>query len=133
VLLLPDRTGPIQTIHVDDVAVAARLAVEGRVPSRASYDLVEPEPHDLADVVRALRGWFGYAPAPLLTVARPLVRLVVAASDGLGRLGWRSPLRSTAFAQVSAGVTGDPDPWLRASGQRPSGLAISLRRLPSTV
>lgn len=133
VLPLPDHTGPIQTVHVDDVAVAVRLAVEGRVPARACYDLVEPEPHDLAEVVQALRGWLGYAPAPLLRVARPLVRLAVAVGDGLGRLGWRSPLRSTAFAQVSAGVTGDPGPWSHASGQSLSGLAISLRRLPSTV
>jgi len=133
VIPLPDRTGPIQIVAVDDVAKAVCLAVEGRVPARASYDLVEPEPHDLADVVHALRGWLGYAPAPIVRVPRPLVRLVVAVSDGLGRLGWRSPLRSTALTQVSAGVIGNPGPWFQASGLNPSDLRISLRRLPSTV
>jgi uncharacterized protein YbjT (DUF2867 family) len=133
VLPLPGGTGPIQTVHVDDVATAVHLAVEGQVPARACYDLVEAEPHSLAEVVRAFRSWLGHAPAPVLVVPRPLVRLVVAASDGLGRLGWRSPLRTTALREITAGVTGDPEPWRRASGQVPSGLRGSLRRLPSTV
>lgn len=133
VLLLPAGTSPIQTVHVDEVAAAVHLAVEGRVPARARYDLVEAESHSLAEVVRAFRNWLGYAPAPVVPAPRPLVRLVVAVSDGLGRLGWRSPLRTTALRQVTAGVTGDPEPWRRASGRVPSGLRISLRRLPSTV
>ncbi|MGF3026379.1 SDR family oxidoreductase [Methylobacterium aquaticum] len=125
--------GPIQTVHVDDVAEAVHLAVEGRVTPRAAYDLVEDEAHDLAVVVAAFRAWLGHAPAPLVAVPRWLVRPVVALCDGLGRLGWRSPLRSTALVQVTEGVTGDPGPWRRAGGPPPTGLRASLRRLPATV
>ncbi|WP_407527182.1 SDR family oxidoreductase [Methylobacterium oryzisoli] len=125
--------GSIQTVHVDDVAEAVRLAVEDRVPARARYDLVEEEAHSLSDVVAAFRGWLGHPPVKAVTVPRPLVRLVVGLSDGLGRLGWRSPLRRTALVQVTEGVTGDPGPWRRAGGPVPSGLRMSLRRLPSTV
>ncbi|TNC13395.1 SDR family oxidoreductase [Methylobacterium terricola] len=134
-LVLPvvGGAGPIQTVHVDDVAEAVRLAVEGRVPTRAAYDLVEDETHPLSEVVAAFRAWLGHPPARVVTVPRLLVRPVVAVSDGLGRLGWRSPLRSTALAQVTAGVTGDPGPWRRAGGPALSGLRASLRRLPSTV
>ena len=125
--------GPIQTVHVDDVAEAVRLAVEGRVPPRAAYDLVEDEAHSLAEVAGAFRSWLGHPPAPLVAVPRILVRPVVALCDGLGRLGWRSPLRSTALVQVTEGVTGDPGPWRRAGGPAPTSLRASLRRLPSTV
>lgn len=133
VLPLLGTAGPIQTIHVDDVAAAVLLAVEGRVPARTSYDLVEAETHSLAEVVRAFRSWLGYTPASVLVVPQPLVRLVVAASDAVSRLGWRSPLRTTALVEIAAGVTGDPEPWLRASGLVPQGLKVSLRRMPSTV
>ncbi|KMO42571.1 hypothetical protein VQ02_02520 [Methylobacterium variabile] len=125
--------GPIQTVHVDDVAEAVRLAVAGTVPPRAAYDLVEDEAHAMCAVVAAFRAWLGHPPAAVATVPRPLVRLVAAVSDGLGRLGWRSPLRCTALVQVTEGVTGDPGPWRRAGGPAPSGLRASLRRLPSTV
>lgn len=133
VLPLPKGTGPIQTVHVDEVAEAVRLAVEGRVPARARYDLVEEHAHALGEVVSAFRGWLGHAPAPTVPVPWRLVRLVGAVSDGLGHLGWRSPLRSTALTQMTTGVTGDPGPWLRASGRVPTSLRASLRRMPATV
>jgi uncharacterized protein YbjT (DUF2867 family) len=134
-LVLPvvGGAGPIQTVHVEDVAEAVRLAIEGRVPARAAYDLVEDEAHSLSDVVAAFRAWLGHPPAPVVAVPRLLVRPVVALSDGLGQLGWRSPLRSTALVQVTEGVTGDSEPWRRAGGPALTGLRASLRRLPSTV
>ncbi|WP_245447079.1 NAD(P)H-binding protein [Methylobacterium sp. 17Sr1-1] len=133
VLAVVGGAGPIQTVHVDDVAEAVRLGLEGRVAARAAYDLVEDEAHGLGDVAAAFRAWLGHEPAPVVAVPRLLVRPVVAICDGLGRLGWRSPLRSTALVQVTEGVTGDPEPWRRAGGPRATGLRASLRRLPSTV
>ncbi|PIK71206.1 hypothetical protein CS379_20580, partial [Methylobacterium frigidaeris] len=54
-LVLPvvGGAGPIQTVHVEDVAEAVRLAVEGQVPARAVYDLVEDEAHALGEVAAA--------------------------------------------------------------------------------
>ena len=43
-------------------------------------------------------------------------RLVSAAADAIGWLGWRSPARSTAMAQLTAGVIGDPAAWIAATG-----------------
>ncbi len=37
-------------------------------------------------------------------------------ADALGKLGWRSPLRSTAMHVMSQGVVGDPGPYRDASG-----------------
>ena len=128
-LLLPvvDGAGPIQIVHVEDVAEAVRLAIEGRVPARAADDLVEDEAHPLSDVVAAFRAWLGHPPATILAVPLFLVRPGVAVSDGLGRLGWRSPLRSTALVQVTEGVTGAPGP---GGGPVLTGLRASLRRPP---
>jgi hypothetical protein len=134
-LLIPVANGdrPIQTVHVDEVAEAVRLAVEGRVPARAAYDLVEDEPHALSEVVLAWRSRLGYGPAPVVAVPRHLGRLAFRIGDALSTLGWRSPLRTTALRQIEAGVTGDPGPWTRATGRRLSGLSESLSRLPATV
>ena len=130
---LLDGGQPIQTVHVDDVAEAVLLAVEGRVPARASYDLVEDAPHTLAGIVAAWRKRLGYAEAPVVALPRRLGLLAFRLGDALGALGWRSPLRSTALRQVEAGVTGDPAAWTRASGHRLASLEKSLRRLPADV
>ncbi|MEZ5722597.1 MAG: hypothetical protein R3D59_13925 [Paracoccaceae bacterium] len=47
-----------------------------------------------------------------------LLRGLSAGADLMGRLGWRSPLRSTAIAALEAGVTGDPRAWA-AAGRAP--------------
>jgi uncharacterized protein YbjT (DUF2867 family) len=134
-LLIPlaDDGRPIQTVHVDDVAEAVRLAIEGRGPARQAYDLVEDEPHPLSEVILAWRSRLGYGPASVVAVPGPLGRLVFRIGDALSRLGWRSPLRTTALRQIEAGVTGDPGPWTRATGRRLCDLSESLSRLPATV
>jgi hypothetical protein len=62
-----------------------------------------------------------------------LARGVSRVADGLGWLGWRSPLRTTAMTEVSAGVTGDPVPWKQAGGFALKSLPETLRTLPCTV
>lgn len=130
---LTGGVAPIQTVYVDDVAEAVRLAVEGRVPAMASYDLVENEGHTLPEIVAAFRAWLGHRPAAVLPVPGWAGRLAFRIGDALGRLGWRSPLRTTAMRQIEAGVIGDPATWTEATGRRLSSLTESLRRLPSTV
>lgn len=124
---------PVQTVHVDEVARAVLLAVEGRVPARAAYDLVEAEARPLAEVVAAWRARLGCPRARGLPVPLPLVRAAFRAGDALSLLGWRPPARTTALRTLQPGVVGDPGPWARASGRPVPGLEESLRRLPSTV
>lgn len=130
---LPLADTRIQTVHVEDVAAAILAALEGRLPPRLACDLVEPHSHTLAEVVTAMRAWQGFAPAPTLRVPTWTCAPVVAAADALGRLGWRSALRRTAWDQLCRGVTGDAATWT-AAGDRPlRSLDQSLRDLPSTV
>jgi uncharacterized protein YbjT (DUF2867 family) len=133
VLALARPAAPIQTVHVDDVAAAIVAAVEGRVPSRAAYDLMERAPHRLDALVVALRAWQGWPAARVLAVPDRAARPVFRIGDMLGRLGWRSPLRSAAWAEIARGVTGDPAPWIAAGGPPPRDLAATLRDIPATV
>ncbi len=130
-LVLGDR--PLQTVAVGDVAAAVARALAGGAPSRKTFDLVEDRPQALADVVAAFRAWLGYPPARAVRVPVPFGNAVARIADGLGRLGWRSPLRTTAMRAVTAGVTGDPEPWREATGAGVDPLAQTLQDLPSTV
>ncbi|MGP6088236.1 SDR family oxidoreductase [Antarctobacter jejuensis] len=109
-LALPDS--PVQSVALDEVAEAVRAAVDGDLPDGAVFDLVEDESQPLHRVVADHRHALGFAPARLrLTLPAALLPLVGRVADGLGRLGWRSPLRTTAITVLRDGVTGDPAPW----------------------
>ncbi|CAA2102972.1 NAD(P)H azoreductase [Methylobacterium bullatum] len=125
---------PIQTVHVQDVAQAVLLAVEGGIAVRTHYDLVEEQGHTLPDIVAAYRAWLGRPPAPLaLPVPSWLLRAGFRMGDLVGRLGWRTPIRTTTLRQIEAGIDGDPTAWERVAGSPLSSLSESLRRLPSGV
>jgi len=103
---------PIQSTALADVTQAVLRAVTGEVPGGTTFDLVEDASHSLADVVAAHRHALGFAPAwwvmQVPTMALPVVKGV---ADLLGRLGWRSPLRSTAIVVLEEGIRGDPQGW----------------------
>lgn len=123
----------VQTVGLAEVAEAVVMALDGRVPGRRSYDIVEDEAHRLADIVLAIRAWLGLAPAPVLTVPRMAVRIALRAGDLLGQLGWRPPMRTTALLALEASVTGDPSAWKAVTGRPLRPLEATLRRLPASV
>lgn len=123
----------IQTVGVGDVAEAVLQVLDGQVPDRRDYDLVEERQRSLADLVTAFRAWLGLPPAPVIAVPRWIGSMVMRLGDGLGRLGWRTPLRTTTLAQLDASIVGDPEPWAKAGGSRVDPLERVLGRLPSTV
>lgn len=124
---------PVQTVGVDDVAAAVVRCIDGDVPLRRTYDLVEEQAHTLAAIVTRLRAWHGLPPALMVPVPRALLRAVGRVADLLGWLGWRSPLRTTALDEIEAGVVGDPRPWRAVNGGPLASLEETLRRLPSTI
>jgi hypothetical protein len=64
---------------------------------------------------------------------RPITAVASRAADALAWLGWRSPMRTTALAQLEAGVTGDPTSWIAATGIAPKSLDDILAGEPATV
>ena len=122
---------PVQCVGLDDIGQAVVMAVEGALPPGLTCDLVEEVPHSLAEVVNAHRAWLGLRRAHQISVPDWVLRPVAEIADLLGRLGWRSPLRSTAVQVLADGVVGDCSPWRAATGRAISSLEDVLARLPA--
>ncbi|WP_299898534.1 SDR family oxidoreductase [uncultured Ruegeria sp.] len=127
-LAYPDT--PVQCVGMQDLCKAVTDAVAGHLP-QGTYDLVEDTPQSLAEVVRSTRRWLGF-PETRFTVALPpiLTKAVAELADGLARVGWKSPLRSTALTVMADGVTGDPEPYRAASGLGVASLTDIYATLP---
>ncbi len=122
---------PVETVDVEDVATAVALAVEGTIPAGSDIELAAPARLTLETTLALHRRWLGLAPAPTVVVPAILGRMVTALADLAGRLGWQSPLRSTAMTVMEGGVTrsndGEPPPFaMRALSEtlaaHPSGV-----------
>jgi uncharacterized protein YbjT (DUF2867 family) len=122
----------VRLVYVDDVARAVLLAVEGRIPARQRYDLVEPEARPIQETLLALRAWLGFPKARVWPVPRFAVLPVFWLGDVAGWLGWRPAARTTLLRELERGVEGDPAPFAAVAGPL-AGLEDMLRRLPSTV
>jgi uncharacterized protein YbjT (DUF2867 family) len=122
----------IQTVSVTDVAEAVirSLVVER---TRFICDLVARESTTLADLLRALRAWLGFAPVRLVTVPAWWGAIAAAGADLLGRLGWRSPMRTAALEQLAAGVEGRAEDAQMHLGFTPASLSQTLAAWPSGV
>lgn len=124
---------PVQTVGLADLADAVGRIAEGDIPAGVTFDLVEEEQRSLEQVVTAMRRWLGFAPArATISIPLPLVRLIGSLGDGLGYLGWRSPMRSTALSVMENGLRGDPEPWRALSGAPVASLEATLAALAPT-
>jgi uncharacterized protein YbjT (DUF2867 family) len=130
-LAAPDAR--IQIVGVDDLAETVARCLAPDAPVRVKWDIAHPQEFTLSQIVLALREWLGLVPRPAVAVPPWLAAVVSRIADFLGYLGWRSPARTTALRQLSAGVLGDPLPWMAATGIRPKGLDDILAQLPSSV
>jgi hypothetical protein len=55
-----------------------------------------------------------------ITLPKVLLDLGATAGDLVSRLGWMSPMRSTAIAELRRGVSGDPRRWMAVTGIVPA-------------
>ena len=129
-LVLP--RAPVQTIAVDNVAGAVVSVIKGGFEG-VDADLVEPQPRTLEETVALFRAWLGFSKAKTtLRLPRALGYTVAALADVAGRLGWRSPLRSTALRVLEDGVTGSANAWETAGGAPLASLERTLAGMPAT-
>lgn len=123
----------VRTVCVDDVAEAVVAALNRRIPSGACVDLVGHQARDFAATVALFRAWLGLSPASALHLPTALGAVIGRLADGLGLLGWRPPMRTTALAVMAEGVDGDPGPAREALGRDLTSLAQVLAAMPASA
>jgi hypothetical protein len=87
----------------------------------------------LAGVIAQFRTAFGTKDWPRVKLPSRLVDLVSRLADCTAWLGWMSPMRTTAIAELRRGVTGDPLAWMRATGIAPKTIAQILEQRPASI
>jgi uncharacterized protein YbjT (DUF2867 family) len=123
----------VQLVSVEDVAEAVVRILARPDLRRVGIDLVHAERHGFETLLVALRQWLGLPPARILRVPAALIGLTARLADGLAYLGWRSPMRSAALAQLRLGVTGDAEAARRLLGLELRSLRQILEAWPAGV
>jgi uncharacterized protein YbjT (DUF2867 family) len=133
VSLIPPNPGPLQPVMLDDVVETVVAFLRPRARRRLALELAGPERMSFQEVVGLYRRWIGAPAARQMRAPAWLMGLAYAAGDLAGALGWRPPVRSTARKEMVRGAAGDPGPWIKATGIRPTSLRQVLAAEPAPV
>ncbi len=116
-----------QPIALEDLAQLVRRAVESDSLDRRVLEPCGPERLTTAQIVTRLRAWLGLAPAPLLRVPLPLVRLACRLGDWFGS----GPITTTSLVQLLHGNAADYQAYRDASGLEARPMARVLAGRPA--
>jgi len=122
-----------QPVAVDDIAATIAWLCEHGGNSHRAWDLMQPEPVTLGMVVDRYRTFFGTDRSTRIRLPAFLLDLGAMLGDATARLGWTPPVRKTAIAELRRGVSGDPAPWIAATGIAPQTLAQMINRRSATI
>ena len=120
-------------IPLGDLTAAIVAGLRPGAPSRLILDMPGPEAVTMAETVRLYRGWLGLKPAPVVRIPRALAAPALAIGDLLGRLGWSSPIRTTAMRQMDHDVAGHDSGWAERLGVSSRGFSRFLAETPASV
>jgi uncharacterized protein YbjT (DUF2867 family) len=122
---------PFQPVAVEDIAATiAWLASRddgGKSTDAVTWDLMQPQPVTLGRLIDQFRTALGTADMPRMALPRFMLDLGAGLGDLASWLGWMPPMRSTAIAELRRGVSGEPQPWMLATGIVPKTLAKAVR------
>ncbi|MCE7031493.1 SDR family oxidoreductase [Lysobacter sp. GX 14042] len=104
----------VQPVHLDDLCSLVLACLEHPDPPRR-LAAVGPEPLELQDYLLRLRRLMDLAPAPVLPVPRPLVRI----GSRLGGVLPGPPVDAEMLGMLERGACGDPRPMTRLLGHPP--------------
>jgi len=128
---------PFQPVAVQDVAATvAWLAgrdIDDKTADAVVWDLMQPQPVTLGGVVEQFRLCFGTANIRRIALPAFMLDLGAKLGDLANRLGWMPPMRTTAIAELRRGVTGDPQPWMLATGIVPKTLSQAVGERSATI
>jgi uncharacterized protein YbjT (DUF2867 family) len=128
---------PFQPVAVEDIAATvawlAARDIGDPIANAVTWDLMQPQPITLGNVIDQFRWSFGTSRWPRITLPGFLLNLGAKVGDLANKLGWMPPMRSTAIAELRRGVTGDPANWMEATGIVPKTLAQTVGAHAATV
>jgi len=129
---LPD-TAPIQPVYIDDVIETVLFYLKTDAPKRQVLDLAGPRQMSFDEAVRMFRRWLRWRPAWSIPLPPALIGALFRMGDIAYGLGWRTPVTTTAQAEMRRGASGDPFPWQIATGIAPRDVETTLMREPASV
>ncbi|WP_320200411.1 SDR family oxidoreductase [Agrobacterium sp. rho-13.3] len=129
-VLLVHADSPVQTVALEDLAALVSDAISGRIAPGSDLHLAAGSMLTLRELVLLHRQWLGLTDAKTISLPAWLAKPVSWLADLAGELGWRSPLRSTAMAVMSEGVTTNA---VHANGFAFKTAAQTLSNNPSGV
>lgn len=134
ILPLVHARSQVATVDIAEVVEVVRLAISGTIKPGSDLEIASEGVLSLEEIVLTFRHWLGYRP-PTLVLRLPSAIGAFSGwiADGLGHLGWRSPLRSTAIQVIAGGVTVNPQPYMQATTRNPASLQTILQNRQSTV
>ena len=124
---------PLQPVAVENIAETIAFIADHEEVEAVSWDLMQPQKISLGGVIDQFRFAFGTAQWPRFTMPAFLLDLGAKCGDLANRLGWMPPMRSNAIAELRRGVTGDPAPWMAATGIVPKTIALAVGQRPATI
>lgn len=125
---------PVGTVFIDDLAAAVVTAARGDMGMRFIADITAADERLFRKLMTDLRRWLGYPPWKWeLPLPVALLKGIGRVADGLGWLGWRSPLRTNALVSLENGIAGDPAIWIGRGGTPFRSLEETLKALPATA
>jgi uncharacterized protein YbjT (DUF2867 family) len=136
--LPPSETArPFQPIAVEDIALTIAWLADRDIDDPAcravTWELMQPQKVMLAGVIDQFRRSFGTTKTRRILSPSRLLDLGAWLGDLASRLGWMPPIRSTALAELRRGVTGDPAPWMAATGIAPKAVAQAVGQRSATI
>jgi uncharacterized protein YbjT (DUF2867 family) len=126
-------TGRLQVVLLDDVVDAVLFFLLPAAPRRVSLELVGPREWELGDLLRLFRRWLRLPPARALRVPHWASAAMFRLGDVISLLGWRPPIRTTAWIEIARGAVGDANAWIRLTGIQPRDLEAALAAEPASV
>jgi uncharacterized protein YbjT (DUF2867 family) len=128
---------PFQPVDIADIAATiawlARRGLANKTADAVTWDLMAPQPVTLGGVIEQFRAHLGTSGFPRIALPGLLLDLGARAGDLASWLGWMPPMRTTAIAELRRGVSGDPRPWMLATGNEPNMLARTIGHRSATI
>ena len=129
---IPDA-GRFDHVGVDDVAETVAWALRSPDAIGKTLELAGEGSLSFEETISSYRRWLGASPARIVGIPRALMAACFRAGDAVSMLGWRTPVRTTAWRETMRGSEGDGTCWSAMTGIRPEDLATVLSREPASV